>query len=51
MKTLAYYKGAAISFRRAAKAAKNPEMRREWTRAAVHAQRRVDQIERRVLAS
>ena len=49
MKTLAYYKGAVLSFRLAAKHSLNPEMRREWTRAAVHAQRRINQIERQVL--
>jgi hypothetical protein len=49
MITLAHYKGAAISYRLAAKRAKSPEVKRGFTRAAVYTQRRINQIERRVL--
>ena len=49
MRTLAEYKGAVEDLRIAVKQAKSKETRREWIRAIVHAQRRVSEIERRVL--
>jgi hypothetical protein len=49
--TLAAYKSAIVSLQSAIKQAKSPETKREWTRALVHAQRRVRQIENRVLVA
>jgi len=51
MMTLADYKSSIVSLQIAIKDSKNAESKREWTRALVHAQRRVRQIERRVLVA
>jgi len=49
MMTLADYKSSVIELQIALKKARNPEVRREWRRAIVHGQRRIKQIESRIL--
>ena len=51
MMTLATYKSCIASLRTAIKTAPSTETRIEWKRALVHAQRRVRQIENRVLVA
>lgn len=51
MRTLADYKSCIPSLQSAIRSAHSSEVRREWTRALVHAQRQVRQIERRVLVA